>query len=106
VVVVDLQPDLHDELLSTMATALKHLKVVDLTQDVLDAALDCVRQVNNLKFQSRGDYEVCDDGKGLKGASGALFPNSLLGQNYNPLKAAMSSNLIFGSNQFGIWPHT
>jgi len=53
-------------------TLFEHLRVVDLTQDVLDAALDCARQVNNLR-QSRGDYEVCDDKKGLEGASGTFI---------------------------------
>ena len=61
-----------------MATALVHLKVEDMTQDELDAALDCATQVNTLKFTSRGDYEVCDDKKGLETASRAFIHSSHL----------------------------
>ena len=56
-----------------MAIALEHLKVEDLTPDELDAALDCAKQVSNLKFKSRGDYEVCDDRKGLETTSGIFI---------------------------------
>jgi len=56
-----------------MATALDHLKVEDLTPDELDAALDCAKQVGNLKFKTRGDYEVCDDRKGLETASSTFI---------------------------------
>jgi hypothetical protein len=49
------------------------MKVEDLTSDDLDAALDCAKQVSNLKFQPRGDYEVCEDSKGLETASGIFI---------------------------------
>jgi len=52
-----------------MATALDHLKVEDLTPDELEAALDCAKQASNLEFKSQGDYEVCNDRKGLETAS-------------------------------------
>jgi hypothetical protein len=56
-----------------MATVLEHLKVEHLTSDELDAALDCANQVSNLKFKSQGDYEVCNDRKGLETASGTFI---------------------------------
>ena len=54
---------------NTIATAFEHLKVADLTKDELDAALECEKQLNNLRFRQQDDYEVCDDNKGLESAS-------------------------------------
>lgn len=49
-----------------MATALEYLKVEDLTPDELGAALDCAKQVSNLKFQSRATTKSAMTGKGWK----------------------------------------
>lgn len=52
-----------------MATTFQHLRVADLTKEELDAALECAKQADALRFRSQDDYEVCDDSKGLERAS-------------------------------------
>ncbi len=49
-----------------MTTTFKHLQVADLTKDEQDAALECEKQLNKLRFRPQDDYEVCDDNKGLE----------------------------------------
>jgi hypothetical protein len=88
-----------------MATVLEHLRVIDLGQDILEAASQCAEQVGKLKFQSRGDYEVCDDKTGLESASDIFVkkfaPWSKVKQS-NPILGKLKANLL--QNQFGNKP--